>query len=162
MLFNITKPKSWVGSKSGQLLAYFVWADFNRLFDSICIYLIPRRVSVGTLRSNDSDSNENFKKAIGLITKTTILHMHLAFLCISLYTSDDRISSLFLNLDMVLRNSTLEGFTYIWQSSWQLLPWRLKECKFTFSATFCCHRHPRVLRSLLISMQTLAFNYRQL
>ena len=42
--------------------------------------------------------------------------MHLAFLYISLYTSDDRISSLFLNLDMALRNSTLEGFTYIWQS----------------------------------------------
>jgi len=36
-----------------------------------------------------------------------------SFLYISLYTSDDRISSLFLNLDMVLRNSTLEGFTYI-------------------------------------------------
>ena len=42
--------------------------------------------------------------------------MHLAFLYISLYTNDDEISSLFLNLDMVLRNLTLEGFTYIWQS----------------------------------------------
>ena len=29
------------------------------------------------------------------------------------YTSDDEISSLFLNLDMVLRNSTLGGFAYI-------------------------------------------------
>ena len=32
------------------------------------------------------------------------------------YTSDDEISSLYLNLDMVLRNSTLGGFTYIWES----------------------------------------------
>ena len=32
------------------------------------------------------------------------------------YTSDDEISSLFLNMDMVLRNSTLGGFTYIYQS----------------------------------------------
>ena len=32
------------------------------------------------------------------------------------YTSDNKISSLFPNLDMVLRNSALGGFTYIWQS----------------------------------------------
>ena len=32
------------------------------------------------------------------------------------YSRDDKISSLFLNLDMVLRNSTLGGFAYIWQS----------------------------------------------
>ena len=32
------------------------------------------------------------------------------------YTSDDEISSLYLNLDMVLRNSTLGGSTYILQS----------------------------------------------
>ena len=29
------------------------------------------------------------------------------------HTSDDKISSLFLNLDMVLRNSSLGGFAYI-------------------------------------------------
>ena len=29
------------------------------------------------------------------------------------YTSDDEISSLFLNLDIILRNSTLEGFAFI-------------------------------------------------
>ena len=38
----------------------------------------------GTLRSHDGDGNENFRKAIGLISKTTILHMHHAFLYISL------------------------------------------------------------------------------
>ena len=38
---------------------------------------------VGTLRSNDADGNENIKKTIGLISKTTTLHMHHAFLYIS-------------------------------------------------------------------------------
>ena len=84
---------------------------------------------MGTSRSDDGDGNDNVTKAIGLLIKTSILHVHHAFLYISLpslydydvkmsnftlyrgkYTSDDEISSLFLNLDMVLRNSTLEGF----------------------------------------------------
>ena len=39
---------------------------------------------LGTLRSDDGDGNEDVKKAIGLITKTTILHVHHAFLYISL------------------------------------------------------------------------------
>ena len=39
--------------------------------------------SLGTLRSNDADSNENVKKTKGLISKTTTLQVHHAFL----YTS---------------------------------------------------------------------------
>ena len=39
--------------------------------------------SLGTLRSNDADSNENVKKTKGLISKTTTLHVHHAFLYIS-------------------------------------------------------------------------------
>ena len=90
----------------------------------------------GNLRSDDRDGNENVAKAIGLITKTIILHVHLAFLYISLpslhdydvkmpnftlyrgrrYTGDDEIFSFFLNLDMVLRNSTLGRLAYISQS----------------------------------------------
>ena len=38
---------------------------------------------VGTLRSNDADGNENVKKTIGLISKTTTSHVHHAFLYIS-------------------------------------------------------------------------------
>ena len=85
---------------------------------------------LGTLRSDDGDGNGNATKAIGLISKTTILHVHHAFLYISLplrlrrenakfhdvqgkYTSADEISSFFLNLDMVFRNSALGGFAYI-------------------------------------------------
>ena len=39
--------------------------------------------SLGTLRSNDADSNENVKKTKGLISKTTTLHVHHAFSYIS-------------------------------------------------------------------------------
>ena len=38
---------------------------------------------VGTLRSNDADGNENVKKTKGLIRKPTTLHVHHAFLYIS-------------------------------------------------------------------------------
>ena len=39
---------------------------------------------IGTLRNYNGDSKENVKKAIGLMSKTTILHKHLTFLYISL------------------------------------------------------------------------------
>ena len=35
---------------------------------------------IETLRSNDADGNENVKKTIGFISKTTTLHVHHAFL----------------------------------------------------------------------------------
>ena len=38
----------------------------------------------GTLRSNDTDGNENVNKTIGFISKTTTSHVHNAFLYISL------------------------------------------------------------------------------
>ena len=38
---------------------------------------------LGTLRSNDADGNENVKKTIGIITKTTTSHVHHTFLSIS-------------------------------------------------------------------------------
>ena len=69
---------------------------------------------LGTLTSDDGNSNGNSPKAIGLITKTTILHVHHAFLYISLPSlHDNEISSLFLHLAMVLKNSTLGWFAYI-------------------------------------------------
>ena len=39
---------------------------------------------LGTLRSDHGDGNENAREAIGLVTKTTILHVHHPFLYISL------------------------------------------------------------------------------
>ena len=38
---------------------------------------------IETLRSNDADDNENAKKTIGLISKTTTSHVHHTFLYIS-------------------------------------------------------------------------------
>ena len=48
---------------------------------------LPRKLEsmlIGTLRSDDGDGNGNSTTAIDLITKTTILHVHHAFLYISL------------------------------------------------------------------------------
>ena len=45
---------------------------------------IAQCMKLGTLRCHDGDDNENVKKAIGWISKTTTLHVHLAFLYISL------------------------------------------------------------------------------
>ena len=44
---------------------------------------------LGTLRSDDGDGNGDATKAIGLIRKTTILHVHHAFLYISLPSLHD-------------------------------------------------------------------------
>ena len=44
---------------------------------------------LGTLRSNDADGNENVKKTKGLMSKTTTLHVHHAFLYISFLFLDD-------------------------------------------------------------------------
>ena len=44
---------------------------------------------LGTLRSDDGDGNGNTTKAIGLISKTTILHVHHTFLYISLLSLHD-------------------------------------------------------------------------
>ena len=41
-------------------------------------------VPIGTLRNYDGDGKENVKIAIGLMSKTTTLHVHHAFLYISL------------------------------------------------------------------------------
>ena len=39
---------------------------------------------IGTLRNCDGDGKENINKAMGLMSKTTTLHVHHAFLYISL------------------------------------------------------------------------------
>ena len=45
----------------------------------------PRKlVILGSFSNDDGDGNKNFKKAIGLLSKTISLHVHHAFLYISL------------------------------------------------------------------------------
>jgi len=39
----------------------------------------PPVAQLGSLSNDDADGNENGKKAIGLISKTTTLHVHHAF-----------------------------------------------------------------------------------
>ena len=41
------------------------------------------RWSLGSLNNDDGDGNQDVKKAIGLLRKTTTLHVHHAFLYIS-------------------------------------------------------------------------------
>ena len=65
-----------------------------RLFSFVCFWVVTRhqygisalvsQASLGTLRSNDADGNDNVKKTIGFICKTTTFHVHHAFLYISL------------------------------------------------------------------------------
>ena len=109
----------------------------------------------GTLRSNESDGDENVKKTISFIRKTTTLHVRHAFLYISLpvfaqirresawfhvlwstWTSNNEILPLSLNLDMVPRNSTPGGFAYIWQSRWVGKDW--KNANSLFKWRFRC------------------------
>ena len=50
---------------------------------------IAHCMKLGTLRCHDGDDNENVKKAIGWMSKTTTLHVHHAFLYISLPSLHD-------------------------------------------------------------------------
>ena len=89
---------------------------------------------LGTLRSNHADGNENVKKTIGFISKTTTWHVHHAFctfLCPFLHDNDVNMANFefyggrkqattkfyfsycLLYLDMVPRNSTPGGFASI-------------------------------------------------
>ena len=82
---------------------------------------------------DDADSNENVKKTICLISKTTTSQVHHAFLYLSflfLHDYDVKMPNFafyggrattkfyfFLSLDIIW-NSASGGFAYIWQSNW--------------------------------------------
>ena len=106
------------------------------------------------------------------MSKTKTLHVHHAFLYISLpslhdynvkmpnctfyggrklVTSDDEIFLLFMNLHMVLRNSTPAEFAYIWQSRYiAIIPIKILTLEFTFKRRFHCRRHPLILSYQMI------------
>ena len=54
------------------------------VFMSMVMTVVLLIMIIGTLRNYDGDGNENVKKTIGLISKTTTLHVHHDFLYISL------------------------------------------------------------------------------
>ena len=55
---------------------FYKWGELARR--------LRQRGSVGSLRSNNADGNEKVKETIGFISKTKTLHVHHAFLYISL------------------------------------------------------------------------------
>ena len=133
---------------------------------------LTKITTIGTLRCDESNGNETVKKTIGLMSKTKTLHVHHAFLYISLpslhdynvkmpncsfyggrklVTSDDEIFLLFMNLHMVLRNSTPAEFAYIWQSRYiAIIPTKILTLEFTFKRRFYCRLHPLISSSQMI------------
>ena len=60
-------------------------------FENIALSNFPsllRLTLIGTLRNYDVDDNENVRKAIGLMSETTTLHVHHALLYTSLHNYD--------------------------------------------------------------------------
>ena len=55
---------------------------------NIIVYGGPKQLA-GSFSHDNGDSNENLKKAIGLLSKTANLHMHHAFWYISLLSLHD-------------------------------------------------------------------------
>ena len=89
--------------------------------------------TLGSFSNDDGDGNENVKKTIGLVSKTTNLHVHLAFLYFSQpplqeydvkmphFTfyggrkgSDDKFFFLSLNFSAVPKKSTPGKFAHFW------------------------------------------------
>ena len=71
--------------------------------------------TLGTLQNYDGDDKENAKKAIGLMSKTTTLHVHYAFCTfpyspVTTTTWKDQIWSLLENGNCKAMNSTI----YVW------------------------------------------------
>ena len=86
---------------------------------------------LGSYLTCNGDGNEYIKKAIRLICKTITLirlfavtarlrdyDLKMSFHVLRSMCMTDKIVFLFLNLDMVVRNSTLGNFAYIWQRRW--------------------------------------------
>ena len=73
------------------ILMFEFWreATANSLPGLLCQSGRRRPSLLGTLRSDDGDGNGNATKAIGLISKTTILRVHHAFLYFSLPSLHD-------------------------------------------------------------------------
>ena len=143
---------------------------------------IPKgpQLFVGTLRNHDHDGNGNVKKAIGLMSKTTTLHLHHAFLYISLPSlhNYDQISSLLGNGNGKAINSTISVRTWarspLFSSSqnprllsnwtnWEKSRKSFKWCEVYFSATFSWTwpSVPRSVRVLRVDTRTKRLRMRK-
>ena len=124
--------------------------------------------TLGTLRSDDGDGSGNATKAIGLISKTTILHVHHAFLYISLLSLHDYDVKMpnftlteevhkrrrnFLSLSELEYGSEEFTFRRVNLRLKKLVTWSnrdedWKNANSLFQRLFLCRRCPRILRSL--------------
>ena len=92
--------------------------------------------TVESFRKNDGDGSENVKKVIGLISKTTTLHVHHAFLYISLPSLHD--------YDVKMPNFTIYGeheqVTFLSLSKLETRPQEINSSEirphFTFSVNW--------------------------
>ena len=146
-------------AQAKKIWAATAWPSFNSMkhlgvlplppgWDASLHRVIKKKTAVGTLRSEGSDNNQNVQKAISLTSKTTTLYVDNTFCrhyttitwkCLISHFMEDinkwwQIFVHLLNLDIVLGNSTLGEFTYIfWQSSGRNnRDQHWKKCEFTF------------------------------
>ena len=125
--------------------------------------------TLGTLRSDDGDGNGNATEAIGLISKTTILHVHHAFLYISLpplHDYDVKMPNLtmYRGSTQVTMRFPLSFWAWIWFLGFNFRRVHLRLTKLViwsnrdedwkngnslFQQCFHCCRRPRILTSLL-------------
>ena len=147
------------------LTLYKVVAVLHTSFQSWPVrlhYLVD--LAIGTLRSEDGDGNGNATEAIGLISKTPFLHVHHAFLYISLpslhdydvkmpnftmYRGSTQGTTKF-PLSFWTRNSTLEGSPPLTKLvTWSNRDEDWKNANSLFQRRFLCRSRPRILRSLM-------------
>ena len=106
---------------------------FRKMLLKYAIFSVLSKIvayTIGTLRSNNADGNENVTKTIGLISKTTTSHVHHTFLYISFpflhdydvkmpnfafYGGRKQATTKFY-FSFWARNSASGGFAYNWQS----------------------------------------------
>ena len=99
--FYVSSPELWYSllefnslNKCQHLMNWTRWNKRDKVWSSATSLLIKVAFSlpfrrrrcylIRTLRNYDDDGNRNVQKAIGLMSKTTTLHVHHAFLYISL------------------------------------------------------------------------------
>ena len=73
-------------------LFYIFHKNTNSSFSPLHVFYTPHSGTshqIGSFSNDDGDGNQDVKKAIGLLRKTTTLHVHHAFLYISLPSLHD-------------------------------------------------------------------------
>ena len=98
-------PTTVFGKISVRISSYCLLRNFYTR-EGLKIYRLPFNwctifEAIGTLRSDDGDDNEDVKKALGLISKKTTLHVHHAFLYISLPSLHDYDARFFVHFFVV-------------------------------------------------------------